>query len=105
MDSARVSWFYNFDFRESSFMILSNCTCGSEPICEPGAVGARNWDVCCFECGARSAVFPNRTEAVMSWNQINKAGESIPESVPENAHVGGVIDQVIQHIRERVSAI
>ncbi len=76
-------------------MILSNCTCGSEPVCEPGAVGARNWDVCCFNCGARSAVFPNRTEAVMSWNQINK--ESLrSDNEPE---VGGVISQVFQHLR------
>ena len=82
-------------------MILSNCTCGSEPVCEPGAVGARNWDVCCFECGARSAVFPNRTEAVMSWNQINK----VDVETPEDVHASGVIEHLIQHIRERVSAI
>ena len=83
-------------------MILSKCTCGSEPVCEPGAVGARNWDVCCFECGARSAVFPNRTEAVMSWNQINKA--DVVVDTPEDAHAGGVIEHLIQHIRGRVSA-
>ena len=82
-------------------MILSKCTCGSEPVCEPGAVGARNWDVCCFECGARSAVFPNRTEAVMSWNQINKADVDV--DTPEDAHAGGVIEHLIQHIRGRVS--
>lgn len=80
-------------------MILSNCSCGSEPVCEAGSVGARNWNVCCFECSARSAVFPNRTEAVMSWNQINKAEENTPEYV----HVNGVIDQMLQRIRGIVS--
>ncbi len=84
-------------------MILSNCTCGSEPVCEPGAVGGRNWDVCCFECGARSAVFPNRTEAVMSWNQINKVDVVI--NTPEEVQAGGVIEHFIQQIRGRVSAI
>ena len=82
-------------------MILSNCTCGSEPVCEPGAVGGRNWDVCCFECGARSAVFPNRTEAVMSWNQINK--EDVVISTPEEIPAVGVIEHFIRQIRGRVS--
>lgn len=82
-------------------MILSNCTCGSEPVCEPGAVGRRNWDVCCFECGARSGVFPNRTEAVMNWNQISNI--ELTADTPEVIHAGGFFEHVIQHIRGRIS--
>ncbi|UZE96633.1 hypothetical protein [Alkalimarinus alittae] len=79
--------------------VLVNCTCGSEPVCEPGAIGSRNWNVCCFNCGARSATFVNRTEAVMSWNQIIADNQK----VVERPAVTGVIDQAIQLIRNRQS--
>ncbi len=87
-------------------MILSNCTCGTEPVCESGSVGARNWSVCCFNCGARSAIFPNRTEAVMSWNDIVEDNLLVEDDqlVAEKPFVSGLINQALQHIRGASSA-
>jgi len=75
--------------------VLSNCTCGCEPVCESGAIGSRNWNVCCFNCGARSATFPNRTEAVMSWNQIIIDNQEVIEAPVVTSFIG----QAIQHIK------
>lgn len=81
-------------------VVLSDCTCGCEPVCESGAIGARSWNVCCFNCGARSATFPNRTEAAMNWNQIIADNQKEPEAPA----VTSLIDQAIQHIRGIQSA-
>ena len=93
MESARVVETRLSFPGEYIMVVLSNCTCGSEPVCESGAIGSRNWNVCCFECGARSATFPNRTEAVMSWNQI------IADNKEATGASVSLIDQAIQRLR------
>lgn len=76
--------------------VISNCTCGCEPVCESGELGRRSWGVCCLNCGARSAIFPNRTEAVTSWNQIVTDNQNEVEHSPS-----GLLEQAIQHLRAR----
>ncbi|MCP5161255.1 MAG: hypothetical protein H6999_12470 [Hahellaceae bacterium] len=75
---------------------IEHCRCGTPPVCEPGPFGFREWDVCCLNCGTRSPVFHNRSEAIVHWN--NRLREPSLETTVET-RTKGVLDQVLRTLR------